>query len=67
MLYQDKSIEELDAILRDEEDVNIIIEVIRELERRGEIPEVDVNAAWNDFVKNYLPKVKGGGRRDNRP
>lgn len=58
--YRDMKTAELDALLRQEQDkdgapdVNMIKAILRELDRRGELPAVDTEAAWADFRENWL-------------
>lgn len=60
MAYRNIQTAELDALLRQEQDkdgapdVDTLHAILRELDRRGELPAVDVEAAWSDFRDNYL-------------
>lgn len=58
--YREMPTEELEALLRQEQeqdsmpDVDRIKAILRELETRAPAPKVDIDAKWNDFRENYL-------------
>ena len=57
--------EDLDRLLRREQDkegppdVDLINAIFYELESRGITIDIDTDAAWKDFVENYLNRKNG--------